>query len=465
MREIVLDKFKPRDYQRPFFEAMESGKYRNCIFVGARRLGKDLMAWNYAIRHAFSKTTMVLYMLPTYSQCRSVIWDGITNDGTRFLDYIPASEIKSMNGSELKIVLKNNSIIQLRGSDSYDRSIVGSNASLIIFSEAALCDERAFEYASPITAANGGQIILLSTPRGRNFFYKLWKQSEQWPDWFRYQLTVNDTKHVSNEQLEKERLKYSEEYVQQEFFCSFQRGQEGSYYARYVTAMQDDGRISSILYDPSLPVSTAWDLGFNDQTVILFYQLNKSGHIRIIDCYANTNEPLSHYIKVLKDKPYIYQKHFAPHDIAVHDYQTGQTRIEMARELGLSFETSEYQGKLVSATPRLSVADGIERVMASFSRMYIDQKACSRLIVALESYRREWDDENKVYKQKPLHDQHSDFCDSLRILCLTVDMNRTGMQTEDVQRLYNTAVYGTNDPTANIYSNPLNSIPNDYRLF
>jgi len=454
-----LNSFVPRRYQGPFFDAMESGKYRHAIFIGPRRLGKDYMCWNFAIRWAFRRTTSVLYLLPTYGQCRSVIWDAISNDSTRFLDLIPKDKIANINSSEMKITLDNGSQIQLRGADNFDRSIVGSNASLIIFSEYAMCDERAYEYASPIVAANGGTMIFLSTPRGRNHLFKLWNQAQKWPDWFCYKLTLDDTKHISPEELERERLKHSEEFIAQEWFCSFDRGIEGSFYARYITAMQEDGRIGRVPYDPSLPVFTAWDLGFNDQTVIILGQITKTNTVNIIDCYYNTNQPLNHYIKWLHAQQYIYSKHFAPHDIEVHDYQTGQTRIEMARSLGLHFEVRESKGKLMSATPRVSVADGIERVMASFSRIYIDQSRCSRLITALESYHREWDDDKKVYKQQPYHDQHSDFADAFRVLCLTLDMHGTGMTPEDAQREYNKTIHGTETGYDNPFSNVGHKFP------
>lgn len=452
--DIVLDKFIPRDYQRPFFDAMENsnGKYRNCIFIGPRRLGKDFMCWAYAIRFALRKTCSVLYFLPTYSQCKAVIWDAISNgdaisnNGIRFLDQIPKELIVSMNGSEMKIVLINGSQIQLRGADNFDRSIVGSNASLIIFSEAALCDPRAYEYASPIVAANGGKMIFISTPRGRNWLYALWQKAQHWPDWFCYRLTLDDTKHITLEQLEKERQKHSEEHIAQEWFCSFDRGVEGSFYAKYITQMQTDGRIGRIPYDPTLKVSTAWDLGFNDQTVLLLYQVTKNNLVNIIDCYSNTNQPLGHYIKWLQSQPYIYGKHFGPHDIEIHDYQTGHTRIEMARELGLNFEIREIKGRMASATPKLSIADGIEKVCSSFSRISIDATKCARLITALESYHREWDDDRKVYKQQPYHDSHSDWADAMRYLCLTIDMHQQGMTEEDAHRGYNQAMYSNYTP-------------------
>lgn len=457
---IKLDKFVPRDYQIPFFEAMENsnGKYRAAIFVGPRRLGKDYLCWNYCIRHALRKTTTVIYFLPTYKQAKLCIWDAISNDGVKFLDLIPAETIKSLNASELKVTLKNNSVIQLRGSNEYDTSVVGSNASLIVFSEFSRADYRAFEFASPIIAANGGKMIFISTPQGRNFFYDLWKRSEQWPDWWRHLVTVDDTKHITKEDLDKERLIHSEEFIQQEYYCSFSRGIEGSFFSRYISDMITDGRIGVVPYDPSLPVFTAWDLGFNDQTVIILGQITKNNLVNIIDCYANTNQPLSHYVKWLQQQPYIYSKHFAPHDIEIHDYQTGQTRLEMARQLGLKFEVREHKGKMVSATPRVSVADGIEKVMASFSRIYIDKTKCARLITALESYHREWDDNKKVYKQQPYHDQHSDFCDAFRYLCLTLDQHTVGMTEEDAHKGYNKALWGNEMGSMGNMDNPFSNV-------
>jgi phage terminase large subunit len=459
---IKLDKFTPRPYQIPFFEAMENsnGKYRAAIFVGPRRLGKDYMVWNFCIRWALRRTTTVLYFLPEYKQAKSVIWDAISHEGVRFLDLIPPDTIKSLNASDLKVTFKNNSIIQLRGSDKYDTSVIGSNASLIVFSEFSRADYRAFEFASPIIAANGGSMVFISTPFGRNHFYDLWKRSERWPDWWRYLITVDDTGHISEEALTKEREIHSEEFIQQEYYCSWDRGVEGSFYARYITEMYKDGRIGTVNHDPSLPVFTAWDLGYNDQTVIILGQITTNNLVRVINCYANTNQPLSHYIKWLQSQPYIYSKHFAPHDIEVHDYQTGNTRIEMARSLGLNFEVREDKGKLMSATPRVSVADGIEKVMVSFSRVYIDQTKCKSLITALESYHREWDQEREKYKQQPYHDKHSDFADAFRIMCLTLDLHQKGMTEEDARNAYNKAMLEKNHEG---FINPFSEAGNRYK--
>lgn len=438
---IKLDKFTPRDYQLDFFDAMENsaGKYKNAIIVHPRRSGKDYMTFQFALRHALRKTTTVLYMLKSYSQAKQVIWDLINNDGVRILDTIPTEVIQSMNSSELKITLNNGSIIKLGSAENYEKSIVGSNASLIIFSEYGTYDnDNAYLFASPIIAARPeGRFIFISTPRGRNHYYDLWNKAQQWPDWYCELKTVDDTKHISGDMMKTIEREHSYEFIQQEYYCSFSRGIEGSVYCHYINKMIDDGRIGVIPYDPSLPVNTAWDLGHDDQTVIVFFQIDTNRNVRVIDCYANNNQPIGHYVKYLKDQEYVYGKHFAPHDIDVHDYSTGLTRLEYARKLGINFETREVKGKLCSATPRKSIVDGIEAVRVAFSRMSIDRNKCAKLIKALETYHREWDDDKKKYSDTMVHDWSSDYGDAVRYMCLTLDMHETGMTESDARRGYN----------------------------
>lgn len=173
------------------------------------------------IRQALRRVGTYFYMLPTYRQAKLVIWDSITNDGTKFLDFIPKELIKSTNSQEMKIVLINGSIIQLLGSDSYD-SIVGSNPRMIVMSEYALCDPRALSFFRPILNANGGTMMLISTPRGKNHLWELANIAMHNPnEWFYQKLTLHETQHISWEEIEKEIKsgEISEDLAMQEYLC------------------------------------------------------------------------------------------------------------------------------------------------------------------------------------------------------------------------------------------------------
>ena len=460
---IKLDRFTPRSYQLDFFEAMENSgnKYRHAIICHPRRSGKDYMAFAYAVRTALRSTTTILYMLKSYSQCKQVIWDMISNEGIKLLDTIPPEVIEAKNSSELVIRFRNGSQIRLGSASNYEKSIVGSNASLIIFSEYGTYDnDNSYLFASPIMAPNNGRFIFISTPRGRNFYHDLWVKAQKWPDWYCELKTVDDTKHITPEMMKIIEREHSYEFIQQEYYCSFSRGIEGAVYARYIEKMRDEERIGHVPYDPSLPVSTSWDLGIDDSTSIIFSQHKPNGVIHVIDFYENNNQPMTHYIKYIKEQEYVYSKHFAPHDADIREYSTGMTRVDYAAQLGLNFETREVDGKLKSATPRKSITDGVEAVRVALPRMYIDERKCAKLIKSLENYHRKWDDEKKVYGKDFTHDWSSHAADAARYMCLTLDQHERGMTEDDARRGYQQAWWG--DEMKNRLPEPFMEDKNNY---
>lgn len=437
--EIRLDKFKPRDFQLPLCDAVENKGFKKLLAIWPRRSGKDIAAFNLMIRQAVRKVGVYMYCLPTFRQAKLVIFDSITNDGVKFLDYIPKELVKAINSQELKITLVNGSIIQLIGSDSYDTSLVGTNPRMVVFSEYALADPAAYHFVRPILNANGGTMIILSTPRGKNSLWELYNIAKNSKDWFCSRLTLEDTKHISWEEIKKEieSGEISQDNAMQEYFCSFDQGVEGAYYAKYIDQLRVKGQITQVPWEPSFKVDTAWDIGVTDSTSIIFFQ-RVGQTIRIIDSYEKSKEGLEHYINILEMKPYSYGKHWAPHDIAVKEWGSGLTRLEKAKQLGVTFETRD-SGKS-SALPNISIEDGIEAVRSKLPMMYFDEVATKPLIRALENYRQEWDTKRKVYRNQPLHDASSHFADCMRYLVLSLSRTRDGQSTpEEIEKRYREA--------------------------
>ena len=118
--QVRLDRFKWRDYQVPLLDALENKGYKLALALWPRRAGKDLTAINYVLRCALRKVGVYFIVYPTYSQGRKILWDSMTNEGVRFLDFIPPELIASTNSTEMKIRLRNDSMIQVVGSDNYD---------------------------------------------------------------------------------------------------------------------------------------------------------------------------------------------------------------------------------------------------------------------------------------------------------------------------------------------------------
>lgn len=368
---------------------------------GLRRAGKDIVAFNHMIHCALKTPGVYFYIFPTYSQGRKILWDTITNDNKRFIDFIPPELVYNTNSTEMKITLINGSLLQVIGSDNID-SIVGTNPRGCVFSEYALQDPRAYQFIRPALTANDGWAFFCSTPRGKNSFWELYQIALNNPnDWYVSKLTVDDTQHISIHEINKEIAsgEMSADLAAQEYHTSFDQGVEGSYYGKYLDKMRVKGQIGIVPHEAGFKVNSAWDIGVRDSTSIIMFQ-TIGQVVRIIDYYENSKQGLEHYVKVLEQKPYTWGKHIAPSDIAVKEWGTGMTRLEKARQLGIKFITA----------PNLSIEDGIESVRSAFSKIWIDEVNCKKLIKSIESYRQEWDSKKQVYKSQPLHDSHSHAC-------------------------------------------------------
>lgn len=452
--EVNLDRFQLRWYQKEVFDTIDDGTHKRVLYIAPRRAGKDVLGWNMAIRQCLKKTCLVFYVLPTYSQARRAIFDAICIDGTRFLDFLPMELVHSINQAEMKVRFHNGSILQCIGGDTYDTSLVGTNPFAVILSEYALMPADIFSFIRPILAANGGWCLIVSTPRGKNHLWHLWKLAQELPDWKVIVQRASEIHHIPEDVLDQERAEMDEGLYLQEYECSFDRGISGSYYGTYLDSLKLKGQICSVPWEPGLLVHTAWDIGVNDATTIIFYQTVGEGSvaIRIIDAYSNNNLGLDHYAKYIQDKPYRYGKHFAPHDIKVREWGGGAvTRYEKARQLGLEFSLIE----------QVAIIDGIENVWTHFSKFWIDKDKCRSLIDALENYRKEWDDAKQMYTNKPVKAWSNHYADAMRYLCLSIHKTKKGLTTEEFERKRAQAMYGTGNDLPRFFQD--NPRYNNYR--
>jgi hypothetical protein len=407
MSNITLPyNWAPRDYQMPVCQALDSG-IKRLITIWHRRAGKDLTAINMCAKAAHERVGLYLHLLPFYKQGRKIVWNGMDKTGKPFLSAFPDELIESKNDQEMILKLKNGSIYQVAGTDNID-SLVGINPVGIILSEFSIQDPHAWDLLRPILAENEGWAWFVYTPRGKNHGYTLFEKAKKNPNWFTQLLTVEDTKAIPLSAIQEDRdMGMPEEIVLQEYYCSFEAPLVGAYYSKQLADAQKEGRIGNVPWSPSLPVHTFWDIGMGDSTAIWFAQFY-GFEIRVIDYYENSGEGLAHYVKLLKEKPYVYGEHWGPHDINVREFTTGTSRLETARQLGLNFRVA----------PKTGIEDGIEAVRNILPRCYFDANRgdMEMGIEALKQYQKEYDDKRQVFKNKPLHDWTSHAADAFRMM-------------------------------------------------
>jgi len=411
--------WKPRGYQRPGWTYLENGGKRYAV-AWHRRAGKDDIALHWTAVSAFQRVGGYWHMLPQAAQARKAIWKAVNpHTGKRRIDEAFPKEIrKSTNDTEMFIEFLNGSTWQVVGSDNYG-SLVGAPPVGVVFSEWARANPAAWAYLRPILVENGGWSLFISTFVGRNHHYNIVRHAQRSDDWYGEILSAEDTGVFTPEQLEKERQEYISDYgpeegealFRQEYLSDPTASVLGSYFGPQLAAAEKDGRITKVPYDRGAPVYTGWDLGTNDVTAIWFAQ-QVGLEPRIFDYYQNNNQDTAHYFDVINRKGYAYGGHFLPHDGA-NRRVLGNSILDELRSMGL---------RNVHATRRATSTDELLADINSARKLIVksvfDETRCERGIDGLRNYRRQWDDDAKQYRQKPLHDWASDPADAFRTLAV-----------------------------------------------
>lgn len=421
-------RFSPYDHQREFLHKSFDERVRYIYWVAHRRYGKDLVCLNTVVGHACRDVGLYYYLFPKHKQVRKAIWRGMDNDGRRFLDYIPKSLIAGKpNSSEMTVEFKNGSIIQFSGSDNYD-TLVGANPRGIVQSEFPLHHPLALQYLKPILVRNGGWLILNGTPRGKNHAYDLWQKTVDDPEWYNKLLTVDDTRDnngkpiISLAEIEKERRQgVPEEIIRQEYYCDWSIGVYGAYYTEEINRAEKEGRICNFEINPRLPVFTFWDLGVSAEDACAVTMIQQNGeNVDVIYYYEGYSKGLPEHMKKLMEIAIKlgglkYKYHWAPHDINHRETFSARTTLSIAYEQGIHF----------LITPNVKIESGIQAVREMFPKCRFHKTNCALLITALTEYKREWDEENKVFKKTAFHNWASHPADSFRYFAVVWRENYT----------------------------------------
>lgn len=438
--------FDPRTYQQPSMAYIDGGG-RRAVTVWHRRAGKDQTWLNQVIKQMIRSPFCGTYpyIFPKLTQGRRDLWDAKTSPasgGRPFRAHFPPSLVAESSETEMQITLKPmahqqpqpisdgkggvkyvGSVFQVMGTDkeSID-NLRGMNCAAAVFSEFSDHDPTAwYTIIEPVLIENGGWAAFDFTPKGKNHAYDIYQYALKDPTWFAQLLTIEQTRrdgpHENGSEVmpvaEIQKLRergVPEEIIQQEYYCSFEGVLHGTIFGDLLQKARSDGRVTDVPYNPRLPVGTMWDIGKSDPTAIWFYQVTPVGAINFIDYYANTRQGADHYVRVLKERGYIYGLVILPHDAAW--FVEGSTGEFLFHSLCRN----------VKAAPLVSIQLGIDAARRMFTRFYFDRAKCDTRphpnipsgLESLGGYRRTWDEKKQEYSKEPVHDQYSHGASALR---------------------------------------------------
>jgi phage terminase large subunit len=199
---------------------------------------------------------------------------------------------------------------------------------------------------------------------------------------------------------------------------------EGTVYAKELRRATEENRICTVPWQREWPVDTFWDLGRADATAIWFAQ-RVAMQYRILAYYENTGFDITHYMKELQNREYIYGTVWLPHDGAAKRLGSKRTIEEMLRDAGHK----------VRIVPKLSPTDGINAARIIFPNCWFDEDECADGLNALRHYRYKVEDGH--LKNTPVHDWASDGADAFRYMAVALQQPRPSSTGAFVSELDN----------------------------
>lgn len=425
----------PRHYQRKLWEYFRHGGKRS-VACWPRRHGKDEVGLHHLACSAHERVGNYWYFLPEYAQARKSIWDAINphSGKKRLEEALPLALRARTDDQEMKIVLRNGSTVQLLGSDNF-LNLLGASPVGIVFSEWKIANPAAWAYLRPILLENDGWAYWNSTPQGKNHFYKLCmmagEEQTAGRGWF-YELLTNDDTHVfTEEELQAELRELIAEHGEvygraiwlQEYFCSFDAAITGSIWGDCMVRIDNEGRAKPFEVNKGIPVITGWDLGRTDDTAIWFAQTGTDKQW-IFDYFSsafmdicNEADPQKSLVHILLDRAdkfgIRYDTHWLPHDARPRTLAAGGKSI--LQQFQDAAKKWPRLGRFAIA-PRMDRQEGIVAARKTMQTCMFHGEHCEKGLEALRSYRREWDETNKVFMNSPKHDWSSHGADAFRTL-------------------------------------------------
>jgi len=402
--KIIKSPYQPRPLQQRLHESLE----RFSVIVAHRRFGKTVFTINHLIIQAFKNPLprpQYAYVGPEKSQTKKVAWEYLKT----YTAHIP--EVRHFE-AELKVefptIAGSKATIYLEGAENPDR-LRGMYFDGVVLDEVAQMPKSVWtEVLRPALSDRKGWALFIGTPKGKNYFKQLYERGGSGEQgWRSFILKASETNVIAQEELESVRRDLDEETYQQEYECSFDAALPGSYYGKLITRLRSEGSIGDYSWNPKYPVITAWDLGLNDMTVIWFAQFINN-KVYLVDYYAASGEALTHYLNLVKAKPYVYDYHILPHDVRQRNFSTGATRLDEIQNSGLK----------VRVAPKLSVQDGINAVRNLLPICNFNAKLCEDGLNALSYYHSVYSDRNDVQQLVPVHDWSSHASDAFRYLAV-----------------------------------------------
>jgi len=352
------------------------------VVYAGRRFGKTKFSHYWLLKHAGKPKTTNWLLAPTFRQCKEVSWNDIVELCTGL------GIVKKLNQTDLRIDLLNGSTIALKGCDN-ENALRGVKLNSVVLDEAAFLKQNVWsEIIRPALADLRGEALFITTPRGRNWVYKLWDYGNTGkdPDWASFLFTIYDNPHISKDEIAQIKNEVSELIFKQEFLAEV-LSNTGQVIPEF------DDRKSVFIHEEKFQGHESWDCvlgsdwGINDDSAFLWTHIHpKTGRVVFSEEHVKHAWSVPRHAEIIKQKTNLRTIRPGNHVLDCSAFRKEGTSLT---SIGAQFRKEEIPmvpsdknfGVSLEVMKRFFHGDGIEPYV------YISHK-CPKLIRGLKDW--EW---------------------------------------------------------------------------
>jgi len=220
IRESVVRKqlgVEPHKKQEEIIEAYKNPNIRDIIVVGGRRSGKSFISTYLTALETLKPKRKIWIVAPTSELAQRV--------------YAPFQElmakmyspgvVKYLKKPYEKAVFPNGSVVECKTADN-PVSLLGEAVDLLIIDEARTLRPEIYErYLYATTSTTNGRSVIISSPKGKDWFYKKYMQAAEREDGIAMHFPTSANPHIPLQEIERAREMLPEETFRQEYLAEF----------------------------------------------------------------------------------------------------------------------------------------------------------------------------------------------------------------------------------------------------
>jgi hypothetical protein len=229
--------YTPHRNQKIIHDAINHSNEKYYVINIGRQFGKTLLASNQLLYWALNnKKVKCAWVSPVYKQSKKVFEEVYKAFAKRPEIY------RKVNQSELVLEYITGSTIQFFSAERYD-NIRGFTFDYLVCDEFAFMDEKAWtEVLRATVLVKGKKVLLISTPKGKNHFYKMYQLDGINEQYKSFTMTSYHNPMINPKEIDDAKLTLPDMVFRQEYLAEFVDGTATLFNNRQIVDSKANGR-------------------------------------------------------------------------------------------------------------------------------------------------------------------------------------------------------------------------------